>query len=94
MKIKGLAVNSMDHKTYDPVSLLTKVKHMLNIKTDYELAKRFGTHTSQISKLRNRQLGVSPSIMLIIHIETGLSFNEIRSAAGLPLYFPKGKENV
>lgn len=90
----SLEVNSLRCDTYDPIRFLSYCKDKLGATSDKDLARKLGCNHIYISKLRHKRIGVSAGFMLLLHDTIGVGFNEIREAAGIPKYTPKGTTNV
>jgi transcriptional regulator with XRE-family HTH domain len=67
---------------YDPANLIETLRRIMGVQHDSHLAMRLGVPPSQISKISRKLTPVSPSFLLNLHEETGLSFSVLRGLMG------------
>ena len=82
----SLSLNSLDCPTYDPVALLDFLRDKLPARNDSDVARKLGTYSALISKVRNKKHPLSAAMLLRIHDVTGIGIKELKEAAGLPAY--------
>lgn len=83
--IKPLECDSLKSATYDPDGLIDGLIDRLNLKNDAALSRLLQVAPPVISKIRHRKLPVGPSMLIRIQDATGVSVNESRKMAGLPI---------
>lgn len=84
MKGRGRFVNSsLQSEEYTPEKLLDSVTKLVGVKNDAQLSKKINVAHPIISKIRNRKVGFSASVILAIHESTGLSLPVIRNLCGV-----------
>jgi plasmid maintenance system antidote protein VapI len=81
-----LEINSLELPTYNPVRFLSLLQETMNIKSDCALAEQLEVSPSVISRMRHRRSGLSAETLLIAHTVSGLSIDELKEAAGLPVW--------
>ena len=64
--------------SYDPGLLLNTLLDRLNLKEDAELAKKLKMDKALIGKIRDRQLQISGSMLMLIQEATGIAVPELR----------------
>lgn len=69
-------------KTYAPQKFLDAITEHLKLKNDAQLAKALALSAPVISKVRNRQLPVTPLVMLRALEATGWTPKQAREALG------------
>lgn len=88
-----LPLNTLAIPTYDAVEFLAFAHKACGVKNDYKLAQLLGVAPPTLSRIRNRAVGLSNEMLLIIHEASGVSIKELKEAAGIPLYIPRRKRN-
>jgi hypothetical protein len=63
---------------YDPGLLLNALQDRLHLKDDAELAKKFKINKDLLGKIRDRQLQISGSMLMLIQEATGIAVPELR----------------
>lgn len=71
-----------DNPHYAPENLLDMLQQLLGVKTDRQLADRFGVRPAQICKIRHRNGKVSSALLISMHEETDLSITVLRGLMG------------
>lgn len=77
-------MSDLNNPYYRPGELLDVVQDELDLKNDAALARALDTPAGQISKIRNKKLEVSPTMLIILSDAVGLSIGQLRHIAGLP----------
>jgi len=63
---------------YDPGLLLNTLLEKLHLKEDAELAKKLRMDKALLEKIRNRQLQISGSMLMLMQEATGIAVTELR----------------
>jgi hypothetical protein len=75
---KNRASDASAEDSYDPGLLLNALLDRLQLKEDAELAKKLKMDKALLGKIRDRQLQISGSILMLIQEATGIAVPELR----------------
>lgn len=64
--------------------MLDIVLDKLQLKNDAALAKQLGIGVTQISKIRCGHIPVGNSVLICLHLASGISIRELKELAGIP----------
>jgi hypothetical protein len=65
-------------ESYDPAFLLDTLLARMHLKEDVELAKKLKMNERLLSKIRDRRLQISGSMLMLMQEATGISISELR----------------
>lgn len=71
-----------DLNTYTPNHLLDTLMGKLHVQSDAGLARALGVPPSTISKIRNKHMAISSSLLLSAHELTEISIRDLRNLMG------------
>jgi plasmid maintenance system antidote protein VapI len=83
----ALTEDHLANPDYAPGNLLDALIARMQLKNDAALARVLLLPPPVISKIRRKQVGITPAIMVRIHDITGLSISEIRGHMGVKSQF-------
>jgi hypothetical protein len=75
---KNRASEASAQDSYDPGLLLNTLLDRLHLKEDAELARKLKMDKALLGKIRNRQLQISGSMLMLIQEATGITVPELR----------------
>lgn len=85
-----LGLDAMKIPTYTPNRLLDIMQERFGYRSDAKLARAIGVTPVMMSKIRNKKVGVSNTVLLAMHERLGVPIAELKHLAGIPPYKPKG----
>jgi hypothetical protein len=68
----------MAQESYDPAFLLDTLLARMDLKEDIELARKLKMNERLLSKIRDRRLQISGSMLMLMQEATGISIGELR----------------
>ncbi len=68
--------------TYEPDSFLDRLQSRLQVRNDAALARSFDVTPALVSRVRNRRMPISASLLLSIHEKTQIAIAELRQMMG------------
>lgn len=76
------AYEPLPHAVYDPNRLMNELLVVFDLKSDKDLAPVLGISRSAISKIRHQRAGIPASLLIQVHLLTGLSIKILRDLMG------------
>lgn len=76
--------NLLEMETYNPAALFDALMDRLHVRNDSALAKKIGVTPPVISKMRNKKVQITATLLVQLHDITGESLDALRTMAGIP----------
>jgi hypothetical protein len=76
------AYEPLPHAVYDPNRFIDELWFVLDVQSDKDLARILGISRSAISKFRHLRAGIPASILVQVHLMTGMSIKMMRDMMG------------
>lgn len=71
---------------YDPNALFDELIERFSLRNDAALARKLGVGSPMICKVRQKRASITGDLLIRIWDVTGISINELRGSAGIPIY--------
>jgi plasmid maintenance system antidote protein VapI len=82
-----LTEDHINNPSYSPATLLDAMLGRYELKNDAALARALQLPPPVISKLRSKQVGITPAILLRMHEVTGWAVSDLKARMGLKSQF-------
>lgn len=69
---------------YQPGRLLDALREKFGVRSDRALAHKIDVEPANVSRIRNRKIGISADMWILLSEATGLAIGTLREMAGLP----------
>jgi plasmid maintenance system antidote protein VapI len=77
-------MSDMTHPGYQPGRLLNALREKFGVRSDRALSTKLDVAPPNMCRIRNRKIGISAEMWIVLSEATGLKIAALRELAGLP----------